>query len=80
MLAIALARMQKDRAFTMNRPSPDAAVATNLFTFLAQRFNASLTTLNCQGQSPITLQQDATDGDTGATITLNGATGTGANP
>ena len=76
MLAIALARMQKDRAFTLNRPSPDAAVATNLFTFLVQRFNASLTTLNCQGQSPITLQQDAT----GATITLNGATGTGANP
>jgi hypothetical protein len=80
LLAIAPARMQKDMAFTMNRPSPDAAVASNLFTFLAQRFNASLTNLNCQGPSPITLQQDANGVTTGATITLNGTTGTGANP
>jgi hypothetical protein len=80
LLAIAPARLQQDMPFTMNRPSPDAAVATNLFAFLAQRFNASLTNLNCQGQTPITLQEDANGVTTGATITLNGTTGTGGNP
>lgn len=72
MLANAPARIQLDMPFTMNRPSPDAGAATNLFTFLAQRFNASLTNLNCPGQSPITLQQDANGVTTGATINLNG--------
>lgn len=72
MLANGPARFQLDMQFTMDRPSPDAGAATNLFTFLAQRFNASLMNLNCQGQSPITLQQDANGVTTGATITLNG--------
>jgi hypothetical protein len=72
MIANAPARFQLDMQFTMDRPSPDAGAATNLFTFLAQRFNASLMNLNCPGQSPITLQQDANGVTTGATINLNG--------
>ena len=72
MIANGPARFQADMQFTMNRPSPDAGAATNLFTFLAQRFNASLMNLNCQGQSPITLQQDANGVTTGATINLTG--------
>ncbi|HEU5199628.1 MAG TPA: hypothetical protein VFU32_08320 [Ktedonobacterales bacterium] len=72
MLANGPARFQLDMQFTMDRPSPDAGAATNLFTFLAQRFNASLQNLNCAGQSPITLQQDANGVTTGATINLNG--------
>ncbi len=72
MIAIAPARFQLDMQFTMDRPSPDAGAATNLFTFLAQRFNNSLQELNCPQQSPITLQQDANGVTTGATINLTG--------
>ncbi len=78
LLNIAPARIQLDMQFTMNRPSPDAGAATNLFTFLAQRFNTTWgpNGLNCAGllnqQSPITLQQDGNGVTTGATINLNG--------
>lgn len=84
LLQIAPTRLQKDRGLTMNQPSPAADVATNLFTFLAQRFNATFgpNNLNCTGllnvQNPVTLQLDANGVTTDATITLNGqGTGTG---
>jgi hypothetical protein len=61
--------------------SPDPAAATNLFTFLAQRFNTSLgpNGLNCTGlldvRSPIKLTTSKGGVVTAATITL-AATGT----
>jgi hypothetical protein len=81
LLQVAPARLQKDMQFTMNRPSPDAAAANNLFTFLAQRFNATFgpNNLNCTGllgvQNPITLQQDGNGVTIAATINLNGQGG-----
>jgi hypothetical protein len=36
--SVAPARLLRDRAYFVTRPSPDPAVANNLFTFLAQRF------------------------------------------
>jgi len=44
-----IARVFKDMAMFQNAPSVDAAMATNLFTFLAMRANQSFTNLNCQG-------------------------------
>ena len=44
-----IARVFKDMAIFQNGPSVDAAMATNLFTFLAMRANQSFTNLNCQG-------------------------------
>ncbi|GER87448.1 hypothetical protein KDW_16100 [Dictyobacter vulcani] len=68
-------RIFADRAFTVAKPSPDTAVANNLFTFLAQRFNGSWGAdgLNCQGllhlKSPIKLQMSDT-------ITVDASLGT----
>ncbi|HLG76554.1 MAG TPA: hypothetical protein VKX46_09065, partial [Ktedonobacteraceae bacterium] len=45
---IGAARILMDAPFTRNAPTPDAAAATNLFNFLAQRFQASWMELNCQ--------------------------------
>lgn len=77
LLQIAPTRMQKDMPMTINRASPDAGAANNLFTFLAQRFNFTWGPdgLNCakllNTQSPITTQQDANGVATSATINLN---------
>ncbi len=92
MLNIGPARMQKDQQFTQNRPSPDPAAANSLFTFLAQRFNASIgqDNLNCTGllniTSPITVTTDANGVATNATFANAGGnnggntgTGTGTN-
>jgi len=40
-------RLQLDRTLTVQGPTPDAAVAKNLFTFLAQRLHQSFIELNC---------------------------------
>src|SRR5579875_1590249 len=45
---IGSARILMDAPFTRNAPPPDAAAATNLFNFLAQRFQASWMELNCK--------------------------------
>jgi hypothetical protein len=47
--SIAPARLLLDRPFTIRMPSPDAAVAKNLFAFLQQRLKASLADLRCGG-------------------------------
>jgi hypothetical protein len=69
---IAPARMKTDQTITQAVSSPDPAAATNLFTFLAQRFNASYSILGCDKllnqPSPITLTTDANGVCTGATI------------
>lgn len=43
-----IARVFKDMAIFQNGPSVDAAMASNLFTFLAMRANQSFTNLGCQ--------------------------------
>jgi hypothetical protein len=64
LLVVAPGRLQLDRTWTQNRPSPDPTAANNLFTFLAQRFNTTwgADQLNCAGllqvPSPVTLQVD----------------------
>jgi hypothetical protein len=63
LLQIAPARIQQDETFTSARPSPDPAVASNLFTFLAARFSTTFGPdgLNCTGTlnvaNPVTLTQ-----------------------
>ena len=75
----ALPKLALDQTLEMNFPSLAPAAANNTFTFLAQRFVASWTLLNCQGliniTPPITLTTDPNTGVvTAATIdtaTLN---------
>ncbi|WP_205863423.1 hypothetical protein [Planosporangium thailandense] len=40
-------RVQREREFTLRGNSPNSAVATNLFTFLAQRLSGSFEALGC---------------------------------
>ena len=75
----ALPKLALDQTLEMNFPALAPAAANNTFTFLAQRFVASWTLLNCQGliniTPPITLTTDPNTGVvTAATIdtaTLN---------
>ena len=66
-------RMLMDAPFTIGRPSPDAAVANSLLTFLEQRFVTSYEAkgLNCTQlinmPDPITVQMD------GNGIAINGS-------
>jgi hypothetical protein len=75
---VAPARLQLDAQFTKNSPSPDPAAANSLFTFLAQRFNAtySANNLNCVGllnkPSPIQVTTDGNGVAINATITTQG--------
>lgn len=85
MLNIAPARTQLDAQFTKNRPSPDAAAANSLFTFLAQRFSTAFgpNGLNCTGllnqANPITLQKDGNGVVIDATINVPGGNGGNGN-
>ncbi|MEY9838154.1 hypothetical protein [Streptacidiphilus sp. EB103A] len=71
-------RVFKDMAIFQNAPSVDAAMATNLFTFLAMRANQSFTNLGCGGllnvANPITLTMDGNGVVTAATFTPLGQT------
>ena len=71
-----IARVFKDMALFQNAPSVDAAMATNLFTFLAMRAQQSFTNLGCQGllhmNNPITLTM-TNNIVTAATFTAGGA-------
>jgi hypothetical protein len=80
LLAIAPQRIMLDAPLTKQEPSPDAAAANTLFTFLAQRFNTSWGAnggLNCQGllhqQSPIKVKVD----DNGVAINATFRNGNG---
>lgn len=57
-----LPRLVKDKQLTIHAPTPDAQAANSLFMFLAQRFNASYTNLNCQkllkAPNPVTIKLD----------------------
>ena len=71
-------RVFKDMATFQNAPSVDAAMATNLFTFLAMRANQSFTNLGCgdllKVANPITLTMDGNGVVTAATFTPLGQT------
>jgi hypothetical protein len=47
LVSIGVPRTKLDRAMTVKMKSPNAAGANSLFTFLAQRLNATFTTLTC---------------------------------
>jgi hypothetical protein len=47
LLKTGMPRLVLDRPLTIKAPTPDAGAANNLFTFLAQRFQASYNNLNC---------------------------------
>ncbi|WP_370148211.1 hypothetical protein [Streptacidiphilus sp. EB129] len=76
-------RVFKDQAIFANAPSVDAAQATNLFTFLAMRAQATFTNLGCQGllnmTNPITLTT-SNGVVTAATFTAGGAPTAAATP
>ena len=79
-------RVFKDQAMFANAASVDAAMASNLFTFLAMRAQATFGNLNCQGlikmNNPITLTMN-NNIVTAATFVLGGAaaaTTTAASP
>jgi hypothetical protein len=74
------ARLQQDQRLTQAVTSPDPGAGSNLFTFLAQRLDASFTNLDCQNfiktGDPVTVQtQDGVA--VGATFT-QGAGGNNA--
>lgn len=70
--AAGIQRVFKDQATFQNAPSVDAAMATNLFTFLAMRANQSFTNLGCGNllheANPITLTMDGNQVVTAATF------------
>ncbi len=91
-LNTAPARLQLDMPMTAKVSSPEAAVATNLFTFLGQRLAATFGNggLNCAGllnqPSPVAVTVDGNGVATAATITIpnangnnNGGNGNGGN-
>jgi hypothetical protein len=76
LINVALPRLQLDMTLFQNHPSPDGgATANSLFTFLANRLNATLSAngLNCVGllniQNPVILTTDGNGVVTAATIT-----------
>ncbi len=76
LINVALPSLQRDMATFQNQPSPDGgATANSLFSFLANRLNATLGDggLNCVGllniQNPVTLTTDGNGIVTSATIT-----------
>ncbi len=77
---IAVPQLQGNMAIFQNQMSPDKGVTANsLFTFLANRMNATLGAggLNCVGllkiQNPVTLTMDGNGVVTAATLTVAGA-------
>lgn len=64
LLSVGVPRLKLDEPLTIQQGSPSAAMANNLFTFLAQRFNTTwgANGLNCKGlldkNSPIKVKTD----------------------
>jgi hypothetical protein len=71
-----ITRVFKDQAMFQNAPSVDAAMATNLFTFLAMRANQSFTNLGCGNllhmANPITLTMNGNQVITAAVLAVAG--------
>jgi hypothetical protein len=78
MLNLGLPRIAMDKALTSAQPSPDPAAATNLFTFLAMRFQNTWSAddgfLDCPRlikiKNPVTLKTDANGVVTDATFAI----------
>jgi hypothetical protein len=72
MLRIAPSRMFKDYNLLNPYPTPSAAAATTLFTFMAERFVASYQLLNCESlisaTDPITVTTDSNGVATAASL------------
>lgn len=85
MIKLQVPKLQLDMTLLQNQASPDAGAANSLFTFLANRLNASLGDggLNCTGllniQNPVTLTTDANGIVTAATLTATPAPADGGN-
>jgi hypothetical protein len=81
LLASGLPRIALDRQFTIGQPSPDPAVANNLFNFLATRFQNTFSAqagfLMCTQmlgvQNPVTVQMDNNGVTVGAQVNLHPA-------
>ena len=77
--------LQQEMGLTQNAASPMPAVANSLFTFLANRLNATLGAggLNCVGllniQNPVTLTMDGNGVVTAATLTTTPAAANSGN-
>jgi hypothetical protein len=94
MVTVGQQRTQLDKALTMNGTSPSPAMATNLFTFLANRLNQSFTNLGCMNllkmNNPVKVQLNGAGVAIGATFAAAttpvgmcgppAGTGTGAGP
>jgi hypothetical protein len=69
-------RTQLDKNLTINGPTPSAAMATNLFTFLANRLNQSFTNLGCMNllhiNNPVTVTVNGAGVATAATFAAAG--------
>jgi hypothetical protein len=81
LLNVAPQRLMTDAPLTGAANSPDPAVASTLFTFLAQRFQTTFegppgTGLQCAAanQGPVQAQKNANGVAVSATITVNGQT------
>jgi hypothetical protein len=73
-LSLGAKRIQQDKNFFVSAPSPDPAAASNLYTFLAQRWDGSLSNLGCDKiinipRQPVTLVTDDNGVVTDATFT-----------
>lgn len=86
LLAVGPQRIMLDAPLTKQEPSPDAAAANTLFTFLAQRFNTTWGAnggINCQGllhqQSPIKVKVDGNGVAINATFRNGNGDGNGNN-
>jgi hypothetical protein len=63
-LSMGARRIQQDEQLFRAAPSPDTGAANNLYTFMAQRWDASLTNLNCDKvinvpKQPVQLDTDS---------------------
>lgn len=74
MLRIAPPRLLSDRAALLASPSPVTSAANSLYTFMAQRFVASYSLLDCNGLTeipdPISVTLDGNGVTIGATVSL----------
>jgi hypothetical protein len=77
-------RTQLDKNLTVNGASPSAAMATNLFTFLANRLNQSFTNLGCMNllhmNNPVTITLNGAGVATAATFAAAGTPVTTCGP
>jgi hypothetical protein len=84
LVTIGQQRTQLDQNLTVNGPTPSAAMATNLFTFLANRLSQSFTNLGCMNllhmNNPVTVTVNGAGVATAATFAAAGTPVTTCGP